>query len=198
VTSPGSTPSLKAIRALASCPSIGEPVVTGATGETDVAGDVGEAAATATGETGKGETGETGATLMASTTLDPRTPNWPHMREDEALVTLIGCEWRRIWMALITRQNHCGSKTTMSDSMGEDGVDGRSESHGIWREKESDCLPVLPLILDASTSRTHTLGKPLRSSSLFSGMLFSFSFGWHKYECLSRLHPHAHVSYSGI
>jgi hypothetical protein len=33
-------------------------------------------------------------------------------------------------MTLNTLQNHCGSKKTMSDSMGEDGVDGRSESMG--------------------------------------------------------------------
>jgi hypothetical protein len=57
--------------------------VTDATGE----------AAAAAGEAGRGETGETGATLMASTTLDPRTPNWPHMRKDEALITQIGSTW---------------------------------------------------------------------------------------------------------
>jgi hypothetical protein len=106
-----------------------------ATGETDVTGDAGEAAAT--GETGKGETGETGATLMASTTLDPRTPNWPHMREDEALITQIGCEWRRMWMALITQFGCRWKRMWMEeDDVGVDGWEKMSESMGEAKRME--------------------------------------------------------------
>jgi hypothetical protein len=103
-----------------------------------VTGAAGEAAAT--GETGRGETGETGATLMASTTLDPRTPNWPHMREDEALITQIGCGWRR--MALIT-QFGCRWKGMEEDVVGVE----------YGGKKRARACPSALLILDASTSK---------------------------------------------